>query len=237
MHGVIDRRMLINFRIQPEVVAKLLPAFFRPKLVNGWAMGGICLIRLKDIRPRGIPGGCGLASENAAHRFAVEWDDHGITREGVFIPRRDTSSALQAFAGGRIFPGVHHVADFDVNEDGDEFALTMRSRDGVASVELRAYRTANIPETSIFRSLGEASDFFARGSTGYSAGKNPGCCDGLELHTDSWQVEPLAVQSVRSSFFDDANRFPAGTIHFDCALLMQNIEHDWRVLPRMERHL
>jgi len=235
MHGIIDRRMLVNFRVRPDALSKLLPPYFRPKLVNGWGVAGICLIRLKDIRPRGFPAACGLTSENAAHRIAVEWDEDGIIREGVFIPRRDTSSVLQVFAGGRLFPGVHHVADFVAIEAHDNFELRMRSHNGAAWVELRARRGSQIPDTSIFPSLVEASEFFARGSIGYSATQNPNCCDGLELHTSRWHVEPLEVQSVKSSFFDDANRFPDGTVHFDCALLMRNIEHEWRVLPRMER--
>ena len=50
--GIIDRRILANYRIDPEVMAKALPSPFRPQLVNGWAIGGICLIRLtKDLLP------------------------------------------------------------------------------------------------------------------------------------------------------------------------------------------
>jgi uncharacterized protein YqjF (DUF2071 family) len=233
MHGLIDRRILVNFRVLPGVIREMLPPYFRPKLIKGWAMAGVCLIRLADIRPRGFPAPCGLTSENAAHRIAVEWDEGGVTREGVFIPRRDTSSALQALAGGRVFPGIHHVADFDVREDSDEFRLEMRSRDGSAFVEVQARCASQTPATSVFASLTEASDFFARGSAGYSATRNPNCCDGLELFTSRWQVAPLDVQQVRSSFFDDAERFPTGTVHFDCALLMRNIEHEWHVLPRM----
>jgi hypothetical protein len=235
MHGMIDRRMLVNFRVRPDVASQLLPPFFRSKRVNGWAMAGICLIRLKEMRPQGFPAVCGLTSENAAHRIAVEWDDGGIVREGVYIPRRDTSSALQAFAGGRLFPGVHHVATFEVKEHNDEFHLQMRSRDGTTSVGLNARRAAKMPAASIFASLADASEFFSRGAMGYSATDKPDCCDGLELHTSKWQVEPLEIQWVSSSFFDDPSLFPNGTIQFDCALLMQNIEHEWRVLPRLER--
>ncbi|HEX5221679.1 MAG TPA: DUF2071 domain-containing protein [Verrucomicrobiae bacterium] len=111
MHGLIDRRMLVNFRVRPETVRPLLPPFFRPRLVKGWALAGICLIRLKNIRPRGLGARFGISSENAAHRIAVEWDEAGKLREGVFIPRRDTSSLLQSLVGGIIFPGVHHLAD------------------------------------------------------------------------------------------------------------------------------
>src|ERR1041384_6121900 len=77
LNGEIDRRILVNYRCEPNIAARLLPAPLRPQLVNGWAMMGICLIRLTQIRPRGLPAWTGLSSENAAHRIAVEWDDGG----------------------------------------------------------------------------------------------------------------------------------------------------------------
>src|SRR5688572_23448880 len=89
IRGVIDRRMLVNIRVDPEVAAKVIPAPFRPKLAGGYAVGGVCLIRLKQFRPTFLPAAIGIGSENAAHRFAVEWDHAGRTREGVYIPRRD----------------------------------------------------------------------------------------------------------------------------------------------------
>ena len=235
LSGVIDRRILVNFRARPEVVAKILPAPFGPKLVRNWAMVGICLIRLKDIRPCGFPALCGLNSENAAHRIAVEWGDNGATREGVFIPRRDTSSQLQAFVGGQVFPGVHHRATFKVTESAGEFCLEMRSQEGVTTVEVRAKLANWLNPDSLFTSLAEASDFFARGSAGYSATGDADCWDGLELYTTGWNVEPLEVSGVKSSFFDNREKFPDGTIEFDCGLLMRGIDHEWRTLPQM-RH-
>ena len=198
-------------------------------------MAGVCLIRLKNIRPRGVPKICGLTSENAAHRIAVEWDEYGAVNEGVFIPRRDTSSLWQAFAGGRVFPGVHHIAKFSVAETEDEFQLQMESRDGAASVALHARLASKIPTGSLFPSIAAASDFFERGSTGYSAGKISGQYDGLNLHTARWKVQPLEMLSLKSSFFDEPGRFPKGSVQFDCALVMRNIDHEWHVLPRMER--
>src|SRR5437667_12856543 len=105
VRGIIDRRILVNFRVDPAVLARLLPSPFRPKLANGTGMAGVCLIRLKQVRPAFVPGFVGVSSENAAHRVAVRWDDDGREGEGVFIPRRDTSSRLNALVGGRLFPG------------------------------------------------------------------------------------------------------------------------------------
>src|SRR5262245_6072607 len=90
--GLIDRRILVNYRADPDVLKALLPLPFRPKLVNGFGMAGVCLIRLKHIRPSYLPSIFGISSENAAHRIAVEWDQDDELCEGVFIPRRDTSS-------------------------------------------------------------------------------------------------------------------------------------------------
>jgi hypothetical protein len=41
------------------------------------------------------------------------------------------------------------------------------------------------------------------------------------------------VQRVYSSFFSDASFFPAGSVSFDCGLLMRNIEHSWRNVPAL----
>ncbi len=227
VRGTIDRRMLINFRVAPDVLQALLPEPFRVKTIRGWGMAGICLIRLKGMRPRFAPEICGLDSENAAHRIAVEWMQDGERREGVFIPRRDTSSRFQTVIGGRIFPGVHNLADFKVAEQGNRFHLAMQSRDGIATVLAEAQIAERLPETSVFKTMAEASEFFERGSLGYSVTTADGEFDGLELQSFQWQVEPLAVSRVESSFFADRNRFPAGSVEFDSALLMRGIEHEW----------
>src|SRR6266576_2992820 len=113
--GTIKRRLLVNFRADPAVVQRTLPKPFRPKLHKGTSLVGVCLIRLEQIRPAGLPGALGLSSENAAHRIAVEWEDAaGVQREGVFIPRRDTGSFLSRLGGGRVFPGEHHAARFSI---------------------------------------------------------------------------------------------------------------------------
>ncbi len=72
IRGIIDRRILINFRVDAEALSRFLPAPFSPQLVNGYGVAGICLIRLKNIRPAFLPVKGGIQSENGAHRIAVE---------------------------------------------------------------------------------------------------------------------------------------------------------------------
>ncbi len=227
IRGIIDRRILINFRVDPDVVARDLPQPFRPQVVHGFALAGICLIRLREARPRFAPRWLGLSSENAAHRVAVEWDEAGEVRQGVFVRRRDTSSRLNSLAGGRLFPGIHHHATFDVEETSDHFEIAMQSDDGEISLEITADLADRWPAGSLFDSLAEASDFFAAGSLGYSTTPDPRRFQGLALACENWHVEPLSVRSVRSSVFDNPARFPPGSATLDCALLMRGIQHEW----------
>lgn len=232
IHGLIRRRLLVNFRVDAEVMQRFLPPLFRPKLHQGHAIAGICLIRLEQIRPAPLPRICGISSENAAHRIAVLWDDpaDGI-REGVFIPRRDTGSRLNHLAGGRVFPGEHSLADFTVADDGRKISMSIRARDGGMSVELRARESGSLPASSCFASLAESSDFFAGGCTGYSVTRDRSRLDGIRLHTDEWSVRPLEVEKVESSFFANEAVFPRGSVAFDHALLMRNISHRWHGEP------
>lgn len=229
LEGMIDRRLLVNYRVEPAYLQRLLPGPFRPKLIHGMGIAGICLIRLKQTRPRALPAAFGLSSENAAHRIAVEWEENGEQREGVYIPRRDTSSHFNVLVGGRLFPGVHHRASFQVAEAEDTLSVHMVSDDGETRVAVEARLTSHLPARSIFVSLEEASAFFERGSLGYSVTNQAGKLDGLELRCGNWKVEPLQVTGAQSSFFDDRQRFPAGAAELDCALLMRGIRHDWYV--------
>jgi hypothetical protein len=226
--GMIKRRMLVNFRADPDVVQRHLPSPFRPKLQNGEAVVGICLIRLEHMRPKGLPSVIGLSSENAAHRIAVLWDDlEGSTHEGVFIPRRDTNSPVNYALGGRLFPGEHHRARFKVEEAGDEISLRMKSLDGNVVVKVEGVITEELPASSLFPSLEAASSFFEGGSLGYSSTSDPERLDGLTLETEGWKVEPLAVSGVYSSYFSDKSAFPEGSIRFDHALIMRDISSEW----------
>ncbi len=227
IRGLIDRRILVNYRVQPDVLVRLLPSPFRPKLVNGSGMAGVCLIRLNQVRPKFLPAFLGLSSENAAHRIAIEWDDDGETKEGVFVPRRDTSSRVNTLLGGRIFPGLQNHAVFQVREHDEHFHVELTSDDHHTHVLVEGQVAEELPRDSVFGSLEEASRFFEHGSLGYSVTSKPGQYDGLELCSFNWHVRPLNVTHMESSFFENRGFFPSGSVEFDCALLMQGIDHEW----------
>jgi len=235
LQGIIKRRILVNYCAEPGAIQKILPKGFRPKLHKGKAIAGICLIGLEHMRPKFTPEFVGIKSENAAHRIAVLWkDENGEAREGVYIPRRDTNSFINSAIGGKLFPGEHHRANFEIAENGNKIKFSMKSEDKTASVKLTGTICENLPENSAFSSLDEASKFFEKGSLGYSATKNGADLDGISLEIKEWKVEALDLDFVESSFYDDETIFPKDSIEFDHALIMQNIEHEWHSVPSFD---
>jgi hypothetical protein len=233
MVSVIERRLLVNYRTDPEVTARLLPAPLRPQIVGGWAVAGICLIRLSGVRPAAVPVPFGLRSENAAHRIAVEWDTPDGVERGVYIPRRDTGSRIVAVAGGRIFPGRHHRSRFDVRESAEELKINIKGDSDGVRMAAHVRTAATLSGSHLFTGTGPASEFFRCGGAGYSATPDPARLDGVELHTEDWRVTPVELVSVRSTFFDDPVRFPPGSAIPDCGLLMRDVTAVWSPLPRM----
>jgi hypothetical protein len=231
--GRIERRLLVNYRVDPDVIAQLLPVPFRPQLVNDAGVAGICLIRLGSMRPHGFPKWVGLNSENAAHRIAVEWDGLAGPQTGVYIPRRDSSSWVNTAVGGRIYPGRHFKARFEVNETDEELSVAYAALAGSARVDVSVQPADQLCGSSLFADLAEASAFFEAGSVGYSGTREPQRFDGLALKTSAWRVEATVVNHSHSSFFDDLATFPAGSAELDSALVMRGVPVSWEPLATL----
>ncbi|WP_120336816.1 DUF2071 domain-containing protein [Cryobacterium soli] len=222
--ATIERRLLITYRLDPDVASRLLPAGLRPQLLNDQAVAGVCLLRLGSLRPAWFAPTVGWGAENAAHRIAVEWDDAHGTQVGVYIPERHSASWLPVAAGGRLLPGVHHHARFAGYETDDHIEVTMTAPGASvhAAVDLTEDWTSDL-----FASVEDASAFFRNGAVGWSPSRDGRRLQGLRLDTTQWQVTPGRARSVRSTFFAG---LPHGAATLDSVLVMRDVPITWTVV-------
>jgi len=236
--GVIKRRFMLNYRADPKVVSRLLPAPLHPRLYHGYAIVGVCLVRLESLRLRGLPLWLGVSSENAVHRVASEWiDAKGIPREGVFVARRDTDLWLSTILRGKLFTGGYHRARFAVEESVGHVEFACLSLDKTTHVSFSGDDALQLPVSSCFKSLQE--DFFCSANSGGSPSEDSDSLEGIALEAKEWKVRPFRINRVSCSFFDDQDRFPRGSIEFDHALVMRDIAHTWHLeqaTARTPRH-
>jgi hypothetical protein len=228
LNGVIDRRILVNYRVRPDIVKALLPPHLQPIIINGYASAGICLLRLKNIGVKYSPSFLRITSENAAHRFLAKYKDAGKEVYGVYIPRRDTDSMLNVLLAGKFFSWPHYRASFKIQEANGNYSLKMESNDLTTRLQVHVSLTQAFPSDSMFDSVVHASECFQNCPVGVSPSTVPNSFKTIELKTKTWEVKPLHVHELQSSFFDNTSLFPGDCIHFDNALLMEGIEHEWR---------
>jgi Uncharacterized conserved protein (COG2071) len=233
LEGVIARRILLNFCADPEVVQDLVPAPLEVERVRDSAIVGVCLIRLEHLRPKGIPSVLGMSSENMAHRVAIRFPFGGEMKPGVFIWRRETDQRMVQLLGGRLFPGVHGRATFDVTGEPNVLKMNVSTTNGEADVRFSAWRTSDWPGRSIFADLDEISEFFRKGDCGFSCTLHGAQVEGLQLRTLRWEVEPLEIEHQHCAFYLDSKRFPAGSVMFDSALLMRGLPHEWHEIKHI----
>jgi hypothetical protein len=212
----LRRRLLINYRLDPEYAGTLLPQTLRPQLVDGSAVAGVCLVGLERVSPISNRLG-GIRSENAAHRIAVEWDELGETAQGVFIFERHSSSLHSVLLGGRAFPGVHRRARFTTLDTAERHRVSMRSRDQHLDVDVQL---SDEWSSTLFPSLQAASDFTRAGRVGWSRGHDRTTLEPVALTTSEWSMRGGEVRELRSTFFDS---MPAGVATLDGALVMRNL--------------
>lgn len=227
LEGIIARRILINFRADLDIVSPLVPAPLEVVNHRGFAVVGVCLIRLEQLRPKGLPGSLGVSSENMAHRIAIRFPDKGKMREGVFIWRRDTDQMLMSLLGGRLFPGIHHSARFDVKEGPDSLRMEIETKDRAADVHFQAQTNTPWKSTELFPTFDDAVEFFKKGDCGFSCSLHQGQLEGMRLRTLKWAMEPLGVKAVHAAFYQNLLREGLHGIEFDCALVMRGIPHEW----------
>lgn len=222
LRGKMRRRLLLTYRVEADVARSLIPAPFRPQLVQGSAVGGICMIALGDLRPGWVRPTFGVSTQNVAHRFAVEWDEGERVRQGVYVTERHSSGLIPVIGGGRFFPGVQSHARFHVDESETRFQVRMSAPDALVSADVELTEEW---DSALFATVQEASDFYRAGAIGWSPGRDGRAAEALELTSTSWSVAPGRINALTSSFFD---ALPVGAATVDSALVMRDISVLWQ---------
>jgi len=231
--GRIERRVLLDHAVDPDVAARHLPPGLEVRLLGGCAVVGVCLIRLVEMRPVGLPPALGRTIEAAAHRISVVGPGADGPEPGVLVPRRDTPSRAAVLAGGRIWPGVHGRADVTVERGPSTLAIDVACRDGAAvSVDLDLDLDLDL-DVDVDRAGGTdladpeaASAFHAVERRAWSPRRGGGLEEAV-LDCLPWSARPVGVTTATSTWLDDRDAFPPGSSHLAGALLMEDVAVRW----------
>jgi hypothetical protein len=223
VRGVIERRLLIAYRLDPDVAQGLLPLPFRPRLINGYAVAAVVLARLARLRPAGLPTTLGLTRECAAHALAVEWRTGHTLHTGAYVLHRDSAAA----DGPRLAPRLRRAAQFTVDERTDGLQITYRSADRSTQVNVDVSLAAGLTGSALFPDLRAAARFFEPDGEGVATGAWVPRRRGLRLTATDGALSAANVRIATSSILADPVVFPPGSLHLDSALLLRDVAVAW----------
>ncbi|HTN79565.1 MAG TPA: hypothetical protein VMK16_07820 [Acidimicrobiales bacterium] len=221
LQATLERRLLLTYRLDPDAVADLVPGPFWLHMVGGFAVGSITLDHVTALRPRGLPAAAGFTSQNAAHRIAVEWDQHGRKAAGTFVLSRHTSARRIAVAGDRLFPGLRMRADFDVDDRGPNVSVGFRGSDGSA-VDAEVVVDDDVGRSELFSAPQEGWRLAVRGAMTASLRRKAGELDWIDEHARGGRVRAASIERVTSSLFSAALGTP------DSAIVARDVMIEWQ---------
>lgn len=223
MDATIERRIFVTYRADPDAVRPLVPERYDLRLTDGWAIGGVCLLRLGNTRPRHMPRWVGVSSENAAHRISIVGPDG---EPAIWSPRRDTDSHLTARLGRTLYPSAPGTARFDIGQDDERFNVQAVDADGHTVASIDATRTDALATTSVFADVAALDDYYRSTRHGYSPTSDPESDGCITVDFEQGEITPLAVRRSHSTVFDPL--VAAGSAALDHVVLMRQLSSTWQ---------
>jgi len=234
VEGVVARQILLNYWLEPEVARRLVPEPFEIVIRNGFAVAGINLLRLEGVRPAGATDALGLCSENLAHRIAVRYpvEENGAPalRDGTYILRRDTDSALAGRLGELLLPGTVRDAEFRVAETAHSLRMAVLTADGGGDLAFRCRWNEEWKWTLLFSRLNDVRSFCARTQCGCNSALRADALEAPHVLPQEWEVAPATITDLHASYFADEKLFPRGSVGFDSAIMLRGVPQAWRAL-------
>jgi len=219
IRGVVDRRILINYRVPIASLEDEVPDPFRPtEVADGWGFGSVCIMRLKNERPRFVPSMFGTSLETITHRISVERDDGDGTMSCVYVPRRDTPSQMGSLVVGGLMPGMGNNVSLETDERGDRHHVRVDCGEG--SVRASVEEGGALPSDSVFDSVQEAKGFFLEACVRYSpSGTRHEAVEFCPYNRNMSALKPINVESRHFEGIEGSE--------LDSAFLMKGIKHEW----------
>lgn len=225
----------INYSVDPDALAPLLPAPLLPELFHGRAWVQLLMSSLRGMRPQGLMGGLGVDFYQASYRAAVQFRDRtGRIRRGGFFIRSETNDAIMRAVGNRL-------REFSFHEFGLATMALVRDRDAlVAAIDSTSPHGAVVgtfdtkvghgaPPTSSWRTLEELFEPLVECYDAF------GIADEhlytLTIERGPWNARFADVRELYAEYFD-TGALGGGASRLDSVLHVPRCAYRWRPLVR-----
>lgn len=196
IRATLVERFIFNFRFPAKSLAKRLPKWLSPQIIDGSCVASFCILDLDRVTFGLVPDAIGVRNKNCAHRFGVI--DQASGAPAVYVAERNTDSRLGSFITSLGFPGQHSHVDARIDRRSDHVDIRVSS-DGSPIFSARVRARPDF-DSGIFRSQQVFAEFMASGVRSYCPSKNRDVLNIVDLEKDEPIYTPLSVDEVDDDF-------------------------------------
>ncbi len=225
----------VNYSVEPDALAALLPAPLRPELWHGRAWVQLLVSSLRGMRPQGLLAAFGVDFYQASYRAAVVWTDRdGRERRGGYFVRSETNDAVMRAVGNHLREFSFHgfgLATMAVVRDGDALVVAIDAASPHGAV-VGTFDTApghGPPVGSCWRDLDELHVPLVECYDAFGIADDHMYT--LTIDRGPWNARFAAVRELYVEYFD-TGPLGGGAARLDSVLHVPRCPYRWRPLVR-----
>jgi uncharacterized protein YqjF (DUF2071 family) len=230
----------INYRVDPAVLSRLLPAPLEPEIHKGHGWVQVLMSSLRDMRPPGIPSLFGTCFYQVSYRAAVRYRDAvGAWRRGGYFVRSETNHPVMRAVGNALAEFKFHdfgAAEMVMLRDGDRLTVGVDPEASfpngrlVSVVDTRP--CPGPPPSSCWASLDELHEPLVECYDALGVDAEEGHLYILTIDRDPWNARFVSPRNVYSEYFD-TGPLGQGAAELDSVLHLEECRYRWRPLRRV----
>jgi uncharacterized protein YqjF (DUF2071 family) len=230
----------INYRVEPDALAALLPAPLEPERhkSRGWVQ--VLVSSLRDLRPPGVPELFGQCFYQASYRAAVQYRDRaGALHRGGYFLRSETNHPVMRAIGNALAEFRFHefgAADMVMLREGDRLTVGVDPDPAcphgrlVSVVDTRPL--PGPPPGSSWSSLDELHGPLIECYDAFGVDAAGGHLYVLTIDRDPWHARFVRPESLYSEYVD-RGALGGGAAEVDSVLHLTECRYRWRPLRRV----
>ncbi len=227
---VFRRCLLVNFAVDPDELARVLPRPVEPDVYNGEAFVSVVVGEMDKMRPVGVPHALGITYNQIVYRAVVRCGDE----RGVHFLRSDADSrVMSAFGNLMSFFRFNHSEIAFTHRDGrldlDVRTTTQPSADIAASYTIAAPGTT-LTETSTFADLDEAKRRLVELFAAFHYTEGNDWIDVVRIKRGEWNVQVVTDERAEYAFMTAGAPFTKARL--DSVFFVGDVPYHWYRLEK-----
>lgn len=226
LNGMVTRRFLITYPVQPEALSGFLPPDAELSTWQGLAWVSACFINVRRMRPCVVPDPIGIEFNYLIHRTRARLPyPDGVRRESVLVLEANINNRLFAAIGQRLHGVGFHSRDIRLLEGPDYWRVQMRDDDDALLYQAdvaKASITDALPPGSRFPDLASADTFLLNVSYGAEWHAQKRSLRLVPETHDAWRALAGSCSTQRFAFLESLD---GAVPQADHVITMTNVPH------------